>query len=122
MEKFIAYASGILSLVATALYAYFIVKFFREEALSYYDGMGKVITGIHVVVSVIATVLVLIGLFIPHTTVRGIAVGGLVVAILTGMRYYFIVSFSPPLWRSLLLLIPLALFGLFFGIEEGEIF
>jgi hypothetical protein len=114
MEKLITYIPGILSLVATALYAYFIIKFFREKA-PYYGGDAKVLTGIHVVTSVIAAVLVLIGLFVDHVLIREIVLGGLAVAMFTGLRHYFVIRFSPPLLRSFLLLIPLVLFVVFVG-------
>jgi hypothetical protein len=120
MRKLIAYVLGVLSLASATIYTYSIVKFFRESALYYYDGIGKVLTGIHVASAAIASLLLLLGLLINHIRMRQVAVGGLIVAGLTGMRNYLIVSFSPPLWRSLLLLIPLALFGLFWAVLNDE--
>ena len=104
----IAYVTHVFVIIGTILYALHIIQYFMENKGDM-DVLGMVLTSIHVFCSV----LVVLPLFLSLTNNKKIwKVTGIcfAAAIFTGMRYYFLFSFFPPLWRSLLLLIPALLF------------
>ncbi|MDR0839468.1 MAG: hypothetical protein LBN99_07495 [Oscillospiraceae bacterium] len=110
LKAIVAFIAHILALAGSAYYAWRIYQYYMEFK-PYMKGLGLVLTFIHVAAACLLVLAVLIASVKSKTlwTIAGVVFAA---AVLTGMRYYVIVYFTPPLWRSLLLLIPGGLFGL----------
>ena len=118
-QTFLAVLLHILSLIGTGAYSWWIYQYFIESKDSI-STTGRILTGIHLVVVLITTVIILIS-SIKSRKILKVALGFYLASVCTGMRYYFVIYFTPPLWRSFLLIIPGLMFVISASIRDKNI-